>query len=104
MVERLATRGDELVNLMRAVVLKVDGDRTLTFANDYASELLGYSHAELVGQRLELIVPPEGRDEVRQRLDALRDEDVPVHEIHENVTKSGERIWVAWSNRLIQTG
>jgi PAS domain S-box-containing protein len=89
---------------MRAVVLKVDGDRTLTFANDYASELLGYAHAELVGQRLELIVPPEGRDEVRQRLDALRDEDVPVHEIHENVTKSGERIWVAWSNRLIQTG
>ena len=39
---------------MRAVVIKVDGDRAVTFANNYASELLlGYSNAELVGRRLD---------------------------------------------------
>ena len=53
-------------------VIKVDGDRVVTFANHYACELLGYSNAELVGQGLDLIVPPEWHDAVRQRIDALR--------------------------------
>ena len=37
MVTKLATRYDELVNFMRAVVNKVDGDRVVTFANHNAS-------------------------------------------------------------------
>ena len=37
MVTKLATRYDELVNFMRAIVIKVDGDRVVTFANHYAS-------------------------------------------------------------------
>src|SRR5262249_51438164 len=36
--------------------------------------------------------------ETRQR------EELQVNRIHENVTKSGERLWVAWSNRVIKTG
>lgn len=104
MVGKLATRYESLVNFMRSVVLKVNGDRIITFANLYASELLGYTNAELVGQRMELIVPPEWHEEVRQRIEALRDEKVQVNEVNENLTKSGERIWIAWSNRVIKTG
>jgi PAS domain S-box-containing protein len=104
MVGRLATRYDELVNFMRSAVVKVNGDRIITFANSYTSELLGYSNAELVGRRLDVIVPPEWHDAVRQRIDSLHGQEVQVNEVNENVTKSGERIWVAWSNRVIKAG
>jgi PAS domain S-box-containing protein len=103
MVTQLAARYESLVNLMRAVVIKVRGDR-ISFANAYASELLGFSNAELVGQPLALIIPPEWHDEVRRRMDSLKDDDVRVNEVNENVSKKGERFWLAWSNRVIRTG
>src|SRR5690606_20610000 len=53
MVGRLATRYESLVNSMRSVVIKIDGDRVMTFANAYATELLGFTNAELVGHPLE---------------------------------------------------
>jgi PAS domain S-box-containing protein len=104
MVGQLATRYESLVNSMRSVVIKVNGDRIITFANSYATELLGFSNAELVGQNLELIIPPDWHEQVRRRIDSLRGEEVQVNESNPNVTKSGERIWIAWSNRIIKTG
>jgi PAS domain S-box-containing protein len=104
MVGQLATRYESLVNFMRSIVVKVRGDLTITFANRYATELLGFTNTELVGQNLERIVAPEWHAEVRQRVESLQGEEMQVNQINENVTKSGERIWVAWSNRVIKTG
>jgi PAS domain S-box-containing protein len=104
MVRQLAERYESLVNFMRSVVFKVNGDRVITFANAYASELLGYTNAELVGQDVNLIIPPEWHEQVRQRLDALHGRDMQVNEINENVSRSGERFWMAWSNRVIKPG
>ena len=74
MVGQLATRYESLVNFMRSIVLKVRGDRTITFANHYATELLGFTNAELVGQHIERIVPQEWQAEVRQRVETLQSE------------------------------
>jgi two-component system sensor histidine kinase/response regulator len=104
MVGKLATRYESLVNFMRSVVIKVNGDRVITFANHYAADLFEYTSAELVGQRLELVVPQEWHDKVRQRIDSLRSDQVQVNEINQNVTKSGEHLWIAWSNRVIKAG
>jgi len=103
MVSKLAGRYESLVNLMRSVVIKLRGDRTVTFANAYASELLGFSNAELVGQNMNLIIAPEWQEPVRQRLESLRPEQMQVNEINENVSKSGQRYWVAWANRVIKS-
>jgi PAS domain S-box-containing protein len=104
MVTRLATRYESLVNFMRSVVIKVRGDCVVTFANAYATELLGFANAEMVGQHLKLIVPPERHAELQQQIDSLRGEDVRFHEVTRNLTKSGEEIWIAWSNRVIKSG
>ncbi|WP_406694780.1 response regulator [Singulisphaera sp. Ch08] len=104
MVERLATRYESLVNFMRSVVIKVRGDCVITFANAYATELFGYTNDELVGQPLYRIVPPEWHEEVRRRVESLQGHDVQVNEVNENRVKSGESIWVAWSNRVIRSG
>jgi len=104
MVGKLAERYESLVNCMRAVVIKLRGDRTIAFANEYATELLGYTNEELIGQKLDLIVPPEWHDEVQGRLDSLQGQELQVDAINENIGKSGDRFWIAWSNRLIKVG
>jgi PAS domain S-box-containing protein len=104
MVVKLASRYDSLVNLMRSVVIKMREDCVITFANTYASELLGYSKEELVGSPLRRIVPAENWAEVEQRIRALRDEEIQVKAVNQNVTKSGEKLWLTWSNRVIGHG
>jgi PAS domain S-box-containing protein len=104
MVARLAERFESLVNLMRSVVLKVRGDGVITFANAYTSELLGFSQSELVGRHMDVIVPSEWRDEVRERVASLKPEQVQFNEVNENVTKAGERYWMAWSIRMLHWG
>jgi two-component system sensor histidine kinase/response regulator len=104
MVRKLAKRYESLVNFMRSVVIKVRGDCVMTFANAYTSELLGYTNAELVGQPLNLILPPQWTDEVRRRVETLRGQDVQVNAVNENISKTGRRYWVAWSNRVIREG
>jgi len=104
MVVKLATRYESLVNFMRSVVVKIRGDGVITFANAHATELLGFANAELVGSPFTLIVPPEEQEEVRRRIDSLRGAEMRVNEVNQNVTKSGEKLWVAWSNRVIKSG
>ncbi len=104
MVRKLGARYESLVNLMRSVVIKLRGDQVMTFANAYASELLGYSNTELMGHNVKMIIAPEWHEPVRQRLDALTPRDVQFNEINENVSKSGERLWLSWSNRVIVSG
>src|SRR5262249_1205239 len=74
------------------------------FANRYSTKLLGFANAELMGQPLDVLIPPEWREEVRQRIESLQGEEVQLNTVNENLTKSGERIWIAWSNRVIKTG
>jgi PAS domain S-box-containing protein len=104
MVNKLAERYESLVNFMRAIVIKVRGDCVITFANAYTSELLGFSNAELVGRPLNLIIPDQWHDEVRRRIESLRSDEMQVNAVNENIKKSGEHVWISWSNRVIKSG
>jgi two-component system sensor histidine kinase/response regulator len=104
MVVKLATRYEELVNFMRSAVLKVRGDGVISFVNHHACELFEYGRTELVGSRVHRIIPPELRDQVMARLDEIKDEEVQVNKVGQNVTKSGKLLWMSWSNRQIKPG
>jgi two-component system sensor histidine kinase/response regulator len=101
MVQKLATRYEELVNFMRSAVLKVRGDGVITFVNHYACELFGFSRAELVGSTVARLVPPERKDQVQSQLEETK---VRVNRVSQNVTKSGTPLWMSWSNRQIKLG
>jgi PAS domain S-box-containing protein len=103
-VAKLAARYESLVNVMRSIVLKVRGDGVISFANPYTSELLGFSNEELVGKPLSRILPPEWQDSVQSRLASIGTEEVQANQTNENVSKSGERYWIAWTNRVIREG
>ena len=56
-------------------------DGTITAWNRTAERLFGFSAAEAVGQRIDIIVPPERRAELRQILDRIaRGESIAQHE------------------------
>jgi two-component system sensor histidine kinase/response regulator len=101
MVQKLATRYEELVNFMRSAVFKVRGDGVITFANHYACELFGYSRAELVGSTVARLVPPERQGRVHAELEETQ---VRVAEVRQNLTKDGKHVWMSWSNRQIKPG
>ena len=56
-------------------------DGTITAWNRAAERMFGFSAAEAVGQRIDIIVPPERRAELRQILDRIaRGESIAQHE------------------------
>jgi two-component system sensor histidine kinase/response regulator len=101
MVQKLATRHEELVNFMRSAVLKVRGDGVISFANHYACEFFGYSREELVGSTIARLAPPERRDGVHAELEET---EVRVAEVRQNLTKDGKQVFMSWSNRQIKPG
>jgi PAS domain S-box-containing protein len=70
-------------------------DGTITAWNRAAERLFGYSATEAVGQRIDIIVPPERRDEVSEILAKIgRGETIEHHETR-RVRKDGKELHVS---------
>ncbi|MBN2311546.1 MAG: transporter substrate-binding domain-containing protein, partial [Candidatus Hydrogenedentes bacterium] len=92
-----------LVESANSVILRMTPDGDVLFVNAFAQRLFGYTADEMVGRNVVGTIVPEedthGRD-LRELMAELtsRPEAFEANE-NENVTKSGERVWVAWTNR-----
>jgi len=99
----LQTATDELENV-NSVILRYDPNGIITFLNDYGVRLFGYSREEVVGRPVIGTIVPDGDAELRslENLVAqIADEDYSGGEF-ENITKSGERLWLAWQDKAIR--
>jgi len=95
----------EMVENVNSVVLLWGTDLRIQYINSYGARLFGFRVSELIGQSvLGTIVPDDestGRDlrelmwEIVSHPERFRQND------NENLTKSGERIWLSWSNQGI---
>lgn len=95
----------ELVQLANSIILRWDSNGCITFFNEFAQEFFGFSAEEIIGRHVVGTIVPEtestGRD-LRPLMD-----DICTHpekyryNVNENITKTGKRVWVAWSNRVI---
>jgi PAS domain S-box-containing protein len=108
--DELLRRGEknyrELVQNVRAIIIQMNTDAEIIFANEFALEFFGYSEDEFVGKSVIGTMVPEtssaGEDlkGLIERIFANPDEYVEV--VNENVCSDGSRVWVAWRNRLIR--
>jgi PAS domain S-box-containing protein len=95
----------QLVENANSIILRMDASGRVTFANEFAQRFFGYSERELVGRRVtETIVPSTestGRDLSRLLEDVAVDPERYASNENENTKKSGERVWIAWTNKPI---
>ncbi len=96
-----------LVESANSIILRFTSDGTITFANPYALSFFGYSREELIGMNVVgSIVPETGPNNRDQRTMIL---DISIHpdlyKVHqnENMKRDGTRVWISWTNKVIQS-
>lgn len=95
----------ELVETANSVILRWTPDGIIRFVNDFGLRFFGYSAEELIGRPVSLLLPPEQRGEGDQMPALVRD--IVRHPqkygsvSNRNLTRSGETVWVSWTNKAI---
>jgi PAS domain S-box-containing protein len=94
-----------IIQTANSVIIRWKLDGALTFVNDYCLNLFGYSRDELIGSHVNILVPAKdslGTDLSNLVADITACPEKYTLNENENVTKSGERLWIAWSNKMLK--
>ncbi len=97
----------ELVENANSIILRMDPIGNVTFVNEFAQRFFGYSEEELLGKNVVGTIVPQvesmsGRDLRSMIEDIGLNPDCYASHINENMCRSGERVWVAWTNKAIR--
>ena len=96
----------ELVENANAIILRASADGSVSYFNEVAEQVFGYSANEILGQHLVGTIVPQVESGSQRDLSEMiaailaRPDEYAVNE-NENITKDGRRIWVRWANRVI---
>lgn len=95
----------ELVEHANSIILHWMRDGRITFLNEFGQRFFGYSAEEIIGRHvIGTIVPAiesDGRDLNRLMEQILLDPVAFERNINENMRRNGERVWIAWTNRIV---
>ncbi len=95
----------ELVEYAHNIIMRWDRKGTIIFFNEYAQNFFEYSEKEILGQNvLDTIVPEtdtSGFDQRKMIEDMEKSPEKYKSYENENITRSGKRVWISWSNRPI---
>jgi PAS domain S-box-containing protein len=95
----------ELVEHANSIILHWTRDGRIIFLNEFGQRFFGYSEAEICGRHVIGTIVPEtesgGRD-LRPLMDEIcRDPKAFERNLNENMRRSGERVWIAWTNKVV---
>jgi len=105
MTKSMELQYSELVENANSIILRMDTKGNVTFFNKYAQKFFGYSQQEILGKSVigTIVAPTDssGRD-----LKAMIDDmgfhpERYIENKNENMLRSGERVWIAWTNKAI---
>jgi PAS domain S-box-containing protein len=95
----------ELVEHANSIILHWTRDGRITFLNEFGQRFFGYSAGEIIGRHvMDTIVPAtesDGRDLSSLMEQILIDPASFENNINENMRRNGERVWIAWTNRIV---
>ena len=96
----------DLVQNANSIIIRWDMDGNFTFFNEFAEKFFGFSQSEIIGKNVMGTIVPltdtSGRDLATMIEDIKRHPDRYGTNVNENVRKSGDRVWISWSNRAIR--
>jgi PAS domain S-box-containing protein len=94
----------ELVEHANSIILRWDVEGRITFLNEFGLSFFGYRTEEIVGRpAIGTIVPlteSGGRDLGRLIRQIVADPEAYQQNVNENMRRNGERVWIAWTNRV----
>jgi len=95
----------ELVENANSIILRFNVNGYLTFFNEHAEMLFGYSKDEVIGMNVVGTIVPlhetTGRDLAALMEEIKRYPMLYQLNVNENICKNGDRLWIAWTNRAI---
>ncbi len=95
----------QLVEDANSIILRMDVEGKVTFFNRFAQKFFGYKESEILGQSvIGTIVPvtdTSGRDLKAMIDDIMLHPRKYINNENENMLRSGQRVWIAWTNRAI---
>ncbi|MBN2530912.1 MAG: PAS domain S-box protein [Deltaproteobacteria bacterium] len=94
----------ELLEHANSIILHWTRDGQITFMNEFGQRFFGYSEADIVGRHVVGTIVPEterdGRD-LRPLMDRIcADPEAFEQNVNENIRCNGERVWIAWTNKV----
>ncbi|MFH1375091.1 MAG: PAS domain S-box protein [Patescibacteria group bacterium] len=95
----------EIVEGSKSIILKWDADGMITYMNPFGAEFFGYTQDEIIGKSIFLLVP--GVESITQRdlnqmlRDIQKNPENFQNSANENIKKSGEQVWMIWTNSAI---
>ena len=96
----------ELVQNANSAIIGIDARGNIKFFNHYALEFFGYAAEEIIGRPvIGSILPLEDAGDggrLGPAADLVQNPDLYLNEEKENRRKNGQRVWMAWTNRVIR--
>ena len=94
-----------LIETANSIIIRWDTHGEIRFINDFGLRFFGYKAGELIGKDVMTIVPEKEKSTGRDLAGLVKD--IPVHPENytfvpsENITKNGQTVWVAWTNKAM---
>ncbi|MGA2228204.1 MAG: PAS domain S-box protein, partial [Syntrophobacteraceae bacterium] len=97
----------ELVENANSIIMRMDNVGKVTFFNEFAQSFFGYSGEEILGKNVVGTIVPEFESTTARDLrlmieDIVANPDRYANNENENMRSSGERVWIAWTNKPIR--
>ncbi|SFL75813.1 PAS domain S-box protein [Pelosinus propionicus] len=98
-------RYKELVQAAKVIIVIINSSGEIIFMNEWGLSFFGFSKDELIGQSVFDTIAPEydsmGQD-LREVFEGLKNNNGSFQRhLSENMTSSGRRVWIDWTNRVV---
>ena len=95
----------ELVEHANGIILHWQRDGRIIHLNEFGQRFFGYTDAEIRGRHLIGTLVPEtesrGRDLQKLMEEISANPSAFEQNVNENIRRSGERVWIAWTNKVV---
>ena len=94
-----------LVENANSIILRWTPDGRISFLNEFGQRFFGYTEAELLGRHVMGTIVPEAEDggrDLKTLMDEIGENPAAFEQnINENQLRNGERVWIAWTNKVV---
>jgi PAS domain S-box-containing protein len=95
----------ELVEHANSIILRWSHDGRVLFLNEFGQRFFGYTEAEICGRHVVGTIVPETESGSRKLLPLMdqicANPTAFEQNVNENMRRNGERVWVAWTNKVV---